>query len=289
MQAFQRHRGLHDHGRCDEPTWLALVEASWRLGDRPLRLVAPFLRGDDVGTLQTLARPPRLRLRPGRRHLRPGDGRAPSRTSSATAVSTSTASAGRRPSGRWRSTAPAPAPARAWPRSASSSSSSTVGASLRQLRVVVGQFGGLGPLARHVAQGLRQHGAKVITVDELDPSLQAAAANRYAATVYVGFEPPTDERRHGRLLRHGRVRVGRRPGAGRAARRSAFDRARRASRRHGRAGMRLPVLRETRMTAVVCSLGPVQRVVDAAPTISDAVVDGARRRGSPPPVPLVTA
>ena len=27
------------------------------------------------------------------------------------------------------------------------------------------------------------------------------------------------------------------------------------------------------MTAVVCSLGPVQRVVDAAPGISDAVVE----------------
>ena len=37
--------------------------------------------------------------------------------------------------------------------------------------------------------------------------------------------------------------------------------------------MRLPVLRETRMTAVVCSLGPVQRVVDAAPVIGDAVVE----------------
>ena len=37
--------------------------------------------------------------------------------------------------------------------------------------------------------------------------------------------------------------------------------------------MRLPVLRETRMTAVVCSLGPVQRVVDAAPLVGDAVVD----------------
>ena len=36
--------------------------------------------------------------------------------------------------------------------------------------------------------------------------------------------------------------------------------------------MRLPVLRETRMTAVVCSLGPVQRIVDAAPIVSDAVV-----------------
>ena len=70
-----------------------------------------------------------------------------------------------------------------------------VGASLQQLRVVVGQFGGLGPLARQVAQRLRQDGAKVITADELDPSIHAAAANRYAATVYIGFEPRTDDAR----------------------------------------------------------------------------------------------
>ena len=38
------------------------------------------------------------------------------------------------------------------------------------------------------------------------------------------------------------------------------------------AGMRLTVLRETRMTAVVCSLGPVKRIADAAGTIGDAVV-----------------
>ena len=36
--------------------------------------------------------------------------------------------------------------------------------------------------------------------------------------------------------------------------------------------MRLTVLRETRMTAVVCSLGPVNRIADAAGTIGDAVV-----------------
>jgi N-acetylmuramoyl-L-alanine amidase len=36
--------------------------------------------------------------------------------------------------------------------------------------------------------------------------------------------------------------------------------------------MRLTVLRETRMTAVVCSLGPVQRIVDAAPLVGEAVV-----------------
>jgi N-acetylmuramoyl-L-alanine amidase len=38
------------------------------------------------------------------------------------------------------------------------------------------------------------------------------------------------------------------------------------------AGMRLSVLRETRMTAVVCSLGPVQHVTDAAGVLSDAVI-----------------
>ncbi len=69
---------------------------------------------------------------------------------------------------------------------------STVGASLQQFRVVIGQFGGFGALARQIARLLRQRGARVITADELDPSLHAAAANRYAATVYLGFEPRTE-------------------------------------------------------------------------------------------------
>ena len=51
--------------------------------------------------------------------------------------------------------------------------------------------------------------------------------------------------------------------------------------------MRLAVLRETRMTAVVCSLGPVQRVVDAAPAISDAVVEAlAAWAAAPVPLPV---
>ncbi len=45
---FQRLRGLHTSGACDEHTWLALIEAGWRLGDRLLVLAAPQLRGDDV-------------------------------------------------------------------------------------------------------------------------------------------------------------------------------------------------------------------------------------------------
>ena len=53
-QAFQQVRGLHANGRCDEPTWLALVEAGWSLGDRLLMIGAPHLRGDDVAELQNV-------------------------------------------------------------------------------------------------------------------------------------------------------------------------------------------------------------------------------------------
>ncbi|WP_227462505.1 hypothetical protein [Desertimonas flava] len=151
----------------------------------------------------------------------------------------------------------------------------SVSATLHGLRVVVGQFGGLSSLTRSVAQELRSRGAKVIAVDEFDPSLQAAAANRHAANVYLGFEAhatsratiayySTDVEGAGFHSAGGRALACRLSQALDTA--SVLDLARTA-------GMRLPVLRETRMTAVVCSLGPVQRVTDAAAAITDAVVE----------------
>jgi N-acetylmuramoyl-L-alanine amidase len=51
-------------------------------------------------------------------------------------------------------------------------------------------------------------------------------------------------------------------------------------------GMRLPVLRETRMPAVLCSVGPVRDVVDATGALTIAVVDAARKWADAPlPVP----
>ena len=41
MRAFQEARGLRADGVCDENTWTALVEASWKLGDRLLFLTSP--------------------------------------------------------------------------------------------------------------------------------------------------------------------------------------------------------------------------------------------------------
>jgi N-acetylmuramoyl-L-alanine amidase len=52
VRHFQSSRGLKAHGKCDQMTWAALVEAGYRLGDRMLYRRTPMLRGDDVAALQ---------------------------------------------------------------------------------------------------------------------------------------------------------------------------------------------------------------------------------------------
>lgn len=52
VRAFQSLRGLHAGGVLDRPTWDALVEAGYQLGDRLLSRRTPMLRGDDVADLQ---------------------------------------------------------------------------------------------------------------------------------------------------------------------------------------------------------------------------------------------
>ncbi len=281
VESFQRHRGLRVSGVCDEPTWQALVEASWRLGDRPLLLAAPSLRGDDVSTLQT--RLGRLGFDCGR-----VDGIFGELT--ARALEDFQRNCGLRVDGVC-----GPKTARALEVNSARTGSGpgvatireiealdSVGSSLHELRVVVGQFGGFGGLSRTVAQALRAHGSRVIVVDEFDPSVQATTANRHAAHVYLGFdalaaEPATvayysTEGFHstgGRSLASRLVH---------ALRTTAVFRSIRSG------GMRLAVLRETRMTAVVCSLGPVRRVTDAAGPISDAVVTATAAWAASPTV-----
>jgi N-acetylmuramoyl-L-alanine amidase len=52
VRAFQQQRGLVVDGVVGRETWRALVEASWKLGDRTLYVRAPHIRGDDVRELQ---------------------------------------------------------------------------------------------------------------------------------------------------------------------------------------------------------------------------------------------
>ena len=138
------------------------------------------------------------------------------------------------------------------------------------LRVVVGQFGGLSPIARTLSRSLRERGAIVMSTDEYEATAQAAAANRFGAAAYVGFDVSADGRSSVSYFAVPSFEsVG-----GRTLGRHLVDAvAPLLDEPPALRGMRLPVLRETRMPAVLCSIGPVRRVVDATDRVSTAVTD----------------
>jgi N-acetylmuramoyl-L-alanine amidase len=146
-------------------------------------------------------------------------------------------------------------------------------------RIVVGQFGGLTPLVRAVAHALRDRGAAVMSLDEPDALAQAKAANLYGAHVYVGFESspesvlsatffqvPTFESVGGRALAEGiAVAIGEQ-----------------LTEPPEVLGMRLPILRETRMPAVLLTVGAPRVSATAAPAVVEAVVNALEVWARPP-------
>lgn len=270
LRSFQRARGLRLTGQCDEATWQAIVEASWKLGDRLLMLVAPNLRGDDVGDLQaSLAR---IGFDSGRVDgiFGPATGRALEDFQNncglyVDGICGSDSVRALQVLARQTGTGPGITAVRELEALTASARS------LADLRIVVGQFGGLSALSRQLVQALRHRSATVVASDEPDASAQAAAANRFAATVYVGFESGTDA---AATIHYYSVPQFESAG-GRSLAHAIAD--------HCRAdhisllpvveGMRLPVLRETRMPAVLFTVGPVQEALDQASEMVQAIVE----------------
>ena len=266
MVDFQASRGLRTDGVCDSATWTALVEASWSFGDRMLYLTSPNLRGEDVSELQTHLS--RLGFDCGR-----VDGIFGPLT--ARAISDFQSNAGLAIDGICSTTTAA-----AILRLGSQSGSGPGIATLRETenvlaaergfhRVVIGQFGGFSGIARMVSRTLREQHDVVMLVDEPDVSSHSRAANHFAADAYVGLEG------HGEAdctIAYYQV-----PGftsvRGEALASHIADELRRTLPllRVSAVGMRLPILRETRMPAVLCSLGPFQEVVDHAPEVANAL------------------
>ncbi len=268
MRGFQQARGLRADGVCDEHAWTALVEASWKLGDRVLLLTSPNMRGDDVGELQS--RLARLGFDCGR-----VDGIFGPRT--ARAVEDLQSNCGITADG-----VAGTETLRVLLRVSSQTGSGPGVAAVRErerlragfesvanCRVVLGQFGGLSALTRTLARELRQRGATVMPLDEPDAQAQAIAANHFGAHVYIGFEAhseasavahyyqvPSFESVGGRELAELIAEALRSvPGLAPAV-----------------SGMRLPVLRETRMPAVLLTLGPVRMAADATAELATAVL-----------------
>jgi N-acetylmuramoyl-L-alanine amidase len=265
VTSFQEDRGLTVSGVCDDDTWTALLEAWWSLGDRSLMLRSPNLRGDDVAELQRLLS--RLGFDCGRI-----DGIFGQKLNQALrdfqlnagldvdgVCHEHTVAVLRRLS-RMTGDGPGIAAVR-------DSEEARRGQPLAGRRVAVGQFGEFEPLREALGEALREHGAMLIELTDEEVPAQGRTANLFGADVYVGVESspnyearvsyysvPAFESAGGRSLAH-------------LIERHLRDVVPRMS----VSGMRLPILRETKMPAVLLTLGPVELMTQRSQRIAEAV------------------
>lgn len=273
VRQFQERRGLRCDGICGEQTWASLVEAGYHLGDRMLYLHAPLLRGDDIAELQrTLGA---LGFDAGR-----VDGILGPHT--AEALEEFQRNAGLTSDGicgpdtlaelrRYASRVGKP-PTVAHVREIDRLRDAE--RDLSGVRVVVGESGGLSALATAVARALVAAGAIATVLHDPDESSQASQANATRAAAFIGLalrdEPGA---RASYYSAEGFESIG-----GRRLARLTLDELPRAlAPSLELAGMRLPVLRETRMPAVVFELGPPALVVEHSGELAEALSSAVMR------------
>ena len=270
VRVFQGSHGLRVDGACGRETWNALVEAGRNLGERLLYYRRGMLRGDDVASLQRQLGA--LGFDAGR-----VDGIFGLQTQDAVRVfqrnvglpedgicGPGTVELLRRYTARITGTvllaglrervrlSDAPRTLRGW-------------------RVAIGEIGGLAALADATRRAVRLGGADVLSFHDLDESVQAAQANAARVDVYVGvrLDPDLDGCRTAYFLGHN----GFCSEAGRHLARLAHDVVPQllGVPAAGCRGMRLAILRETKMPAVVVEMGPASVPVVRAAEVAAAL------------------
>jgi N-acetylmuramoyl-L-alanine amidase len=273
VKEFQQRRGLRIDGICGPQTWSALVEAGYRLGDRLIYRRTPMLRGDDVAELQQ-------RLGALGFDARRVDGIFGDDTSAA--LSDFQRNVGLTADGiLGRSTLDELYRIQARSQGPELVSDVRERETLRRgprtlqgRRIALGEHGGLGAAIATIGRALTGAGADVVDLHHPDGSRQAADANTVAAEVYLGLL--LDPRASGCSSSYYAGYRYESPGGRRLAELvQATVPTQLCVTDRGAHGMSLPVLRETRMPAVVCELGPplmlVERSSDVARAIREAL------------------
>jgi len=134
-------------------------------------------------------------------------------------------------------------------------------------RIVVGEAGGLPTLVDNLARRLRFDGAEVLTLHHPDLSNQALTANGWDGNLYVGVALALDDCSIAYFATEGFVSAGGRGLAGHASREIEHA----LGSPHPATGMRLPILRETRMPAVWCRVGRPALVTERSPALAAAL------------------
>lgn len=274
VEAFQHRRGLRVDGVCGPQTWSALVEAGCQLGDRFLYRRSPMLRGDDVAELQQ--RLSALGFDTGR-----VDGIFGDQTSMALGDFQRNVGL---PVDHIAGGATMRELLRFGTRHDDSSELVTAVRDREHLRqaprtlsgrrVAIGEEGGLSAALAALRRLLVQQGSTVYPLLHPDGSTLAAEANAVEAEVYVGLrlELAGSAERRCTTAYYAGYRYSS-PGGRRLAeliQRTVCESLGLVD--GGSHGMSLPLLRETRMPAVICEISPAAVLVEQAPSVARAVV-----------------
>ena len=270
VKDFQRDRSIDIDGICGPQTWDQLVEAGHRLGSRLLYLQSPPLRGDDVADLQRLLTSlgfPMSQI----------DGIHGQRT--ADALVDFQLNAGLVPDGvcgpitvdflhrvgqRFGEAADIT-------RLQEKQRFLNAGSELHGYKIVLAESGGLDAVVASLRRSLSDSGAEVLTTHHPDWSSHAQQANMFDADFCIGieirdegsavchflgddFESPTGKQLGSALAENLQSIV---PGI-------------------SSQGMRLPLLRETRMPALLLRIDDVTALVRNHHTMSLVITDALR-------------
>lgn len=271
VEAFQHGRGLRIDGVCGRQTWEALVEAGFRLGDRFLYHRRPMLRGDDVAELQR--RLSALGFDTGRVDgifgeqtagalvdFQRNTGLAADAIVGATTLQELRRVTSRHGDAELVTVVRDRERMRRAPRT------------LLGRRIAVGEEGGLDVLVSALGRRLRSEGALVVPVSHPEGSAQAEQANTAGAEVYLGLHLNPEVSGCSAAYYSG-YRYESAGGRRLAELVQALAATALGVKAAGAKGMRLDVLRETRMPAAVCELGPAGLVVGRNAALADALAD----------------
>lgn len=275
LRQFQVLRGLRPDGVCDRTVWSAVVEAGFRLGDRVLYRRRPMLRGDDVAELQR--RLSSLGFDTGAIDGIFGD-------LTRAAVAEFQRNVGLHPDGicgrqtveELRRLSVREGTSDLVSRVRERLRAATAVPELHGRRIGVGEEGGFANGAAAVCRALAGVGAIPVPLHHPDPSQQAALANLARVDCYVGLRlDPDSDSCSSAYYRGFRYES--------AVSRALAEQCQRelpgilGLRDGGTKGMALPILRETRMPAVLVEIGRPPRAVERTNALGRALVSALLR------------